>query len=70
MRVLVVEDDAAVAHDDRDAPRVRRLRGGCGFFDPRGDRAPACGRFFPVVISDIYLDERTGLDVSRGRAGA
>jgi len=31
-----------------------------------GDRAPACGDF-PVVISDIYLDERTGLTFSRPR---
>jgi len=68
MRVLVVEDDAAVRTTDRDAPRVRRLRGGCGFFDREAIERLRAGDF-PVVISDIYLTSAPAW-TSRGRAGA
>ena len=32
---------------------------------PRARPRPAGGRAYPIVISDIYLDERTGIDVLR-----
>ena len=62
--VLVVEDDAAFAKT-----MVELLEAEGYPVEEAGSTAAAlerlAARAFPVVVSDIYLDERTGLDVLR-----
>ena len=68
--LLVVEDDPR-----RFAPRIvtclelEGYRGRCGCFHGGGDRTLA-SEAYPIVISDIYIDERTGIDVLDPPVGA
>ncbi len=62
-RLLVVEDDNSVRTTITTFLELEGYTGGRRVVHAGGPGAPARSDAYPIVISDIYLDERTGLDV-------
>ena len=64
-KLLIVEDDQSVRTTMVMCLELEGYAVEAVALDPRGASSRLEAQSYPIVISDIYLDERTGIDVLR-----
>ena len=62
-KLLLVEDDPALQFTIQTALEASGLCGGRGILHRRSHSSGWPASTYPIVITDIYIDERTGIDV-------